>query len=115
VLASTAGAVPFIPDYNVTSTVPLNGDGNPYGVAFVPSGFPAGEKVKAGDILVSNFNDKSGKQGKGTTIIQFEPGGPIAETDTYRILYGAGDQYGPRHRAQSPERRLCPGLQLAVD
>src|SRR5262245_30722756 len=32
----------FIPSVIVSSTVPLNGDGNPYGVAFVPTGFPPG-------------------------------------------------------------------------
>ena len=39
------------------STVPANGDQNPYGVAFVPPGFPAGGPLNPGDILVSNFNN----------------------------------------------------------
>src|ERR1700722_20706926 len=35
---------PFLPGpVRVVSTVPANGDLNPYGVAFVPSVFPAGE------------------------------------------------------------------------
>ena len=38
------------------STVPSNGDVNPYATAVVPSGFPAGGPLKAGDILVTNFN-----------------------------------------------------------
>ncbi|HMB03140.1 MAG TPA: hypothetical protein VKP69_05285, partial [Isosphaeraceae bacterium] len=44
--------LPFSP----VSTVPTNGDTNPYGVAFVPNGFPSGGKLNPGDILVSNFN-----------------------------------------------------------
>jgi hypothetical protein len=31
------------------STVPANGDVNPYGVAFVPNGFPGGGLLHAGD------------------------------------------------------------------
>jgi len=51
------------------STVPANGDLNPYGVAFVPPAFPRGATIKPGDILVSNFNAASNLQGTGTTII----------------------------------------------
>ena len=32
------------------STVPANGDQNPYGVAFVPQGFPSGGALNPGDI-----------------------------------------------------------------
>jgi len=46
----------FIP--RETSTIPANGDVNPYGVAFVPNGFPTTNSVSSGDILVSNFNNK---------------------------------------------------------
>lgn len=51
------------------STVPANGDVNPYGVAFVPSTLNMG-KLHPGNILVSNFNAKSNLQGTGTTIVQ---------------------------------------------
>jgi hypothetical protein len=52
-------------------TVPLNiGDVNPYGVAFVPQGFPAGGPLNAGDIIVSNFNNSANLQGTGTTIVR---------------------------------------------
>jgi hypothetical protein len=68
----------FIPKAIATSTIPANGDVNPYGVAFVPRGFPAGGTIAAGDVLVSNFNDSANSQGTGTTIIQFSPRGPIA-------------------------------------
>ena len=52
------------------NTVPSNGDVNPYGVAFVPAGFPAGGLLHAGDILVSNFNDSANLQGTGTTVVR---------------------------------------------
>ena len=58
---------------SVASTVPGNGDVNPYGVAFVPSGFPGGGLLKQGDILVSNFNNKANVQGTGTTIVDVAP------------------------------------------
>jgi hypothetical protein len=57
------------------STVPPNGDVNPYGVAFVPQGFPLGGPLHPGDILVSNFNDSNNIQGTGTTIVKVTPGG----------------------------------------
>jgi DNA-binding beta-propeller fold protein YncE len=52
------------------STVPPNGDVNPYGVAFVPRGFPKGGSLEPGDILVANFNDSANLQGTGTTIVK---------------------------------------------
>lgn len=58
----------------VLSTVPSNGDVNPYGVAFVPSGFPTGGLLQPGDILVSNYNNAANLQGTGTTIVQFRNG-----------------------------------------
>ena len=54
------------------STVPSNGDQNPYGVAFVPNGFPKGGPLDADDILVSNFNDRANIQGTGSTIVQIK-------------------------------------------
>jgi hypothetical protein len=65
---------PFIPVQ--TSTVASNGDVNPYGVSFVPKGFPKGGKIASGDVLVSNFNAASPNgQGTGTTIVSVTPGG----------------------------------------
>jgi hypothetical protein len=57
----------------VSSTVPPNGDVNPYGVAFVPTGFPSGGILKPGDIVAANFNDKDNLQGTGTTIVKINP------------------------------------------
>lgn len=55
--------------------MPSNGDLNPYGVVFVPAGFPAGGTTAAGDILVSNFNNNSNVQGTGTTIVSISKTG----------------------------------------
>ena len=57
------------------TTVPANGDVNPYGVAFVPLGFPSGGAINPGDILVSNFNNSANQQGTGTTIVDISPSG----------------------------------------
>ncbi len=59
----------------ISSTVPPNGDVNPYGVAVV--GRSAGSLV-AGSYLVSNFNAKSNNQGTGTTIVQVSPAGKLS-------------------------------------
>jgi hypothetical protein len=56
----------------VASTVPGNGDVNPYGVAVVPA---SAGRLTAGDTLVSNFNDKANVQGTGTTIAEISPAG----------------------------------------
>jgi len=56
----------------VASTVPANGDVNPYGVARVPRS--TGSLI-AGNILVSNFNNSMNLQGTGTTIVQIAPDG----------------------------------------
>jgi hypothetical protein len=68
----------FLPaQVNVAPTVPANGDLNPYGVAFVPQGFPSGGTAAPGNILVSNFNNSSNLQGTGTTIVDLPPGGGL--------------------------------------
>jgi hypothetical protein len=73
-----ARAQQFIPDIIISSTIPVNGDLNPYGVAFVPPGFPSGGPLAPGDILVSNFNNSGNTQGTGTTIIKLTPNGLVA-------------------------------------
>jgi len=64
----------------VISTIPSNGDVNPYGVAFVPSDFAKGGALKPGDILVANFNNSQNLQGTGTTILHVSPNG---QTSTF--------------------------------
>jgi hypothetical protein len=54
----------------LVSTVPVNGDVNPYGVAFVPPHVSAGLTLRPYDILVSNFNDNLNLQGTGSTIMR---------------------------------------------
>jgi hypothetical protein len=56
------------------STVPTNGDINPYGVAVVQRGDGA---LRPGDTLVSNFNDTGNAQGTGTTIVDVSPNGSV--------------------------------------
>jgi hypothetical protein len=57
---------------NLSSTIPANGDVNPYGITDVPQ--TTGALVR-GDTLVSNFNAASNLQGTGTTIVQISPNG----------------------------------------
>lgn len=61
---------PFLPLQ--VSTVPANGDTTPYGLAFVPDGFPKGGAISTGELLVSNFNNTT-TAGQGTTIINVNP------------------------------------------
>jgi predicted lipoprotein with Yx(FWY)xxD motif len=70
------------------STVPSNGDVNPYGIALVPSSIG---KLHAGQLLVSNFNDNANNQGTGSTIVQMTSSGkssPFATVDA-RSLPGS--------------------------
>ncbi len=70
-MASAAAATPFLSQLTkistLASTVPSNGDVNPYGLAIVPATVG---RLQAGELLVSNFNAKSNNQGTGTTIVQ---------------------------------------------
>ena len=59
----------------VASTVPTNGDVNPYGVARVLRSTGA---LVQGNILVSNFNNSNNLQGTGSTIVQISPGGSVS-------------------------------------
>lgn len=58
----------------IASTVPANGDVNPYGVARVEQTVG---KLKTGHILVSNFNNSSNLQGTGSTIVEVGPNGSV--------------------------------------
>jgi hypothetical protein len=62
----------------VASTVPANGDVNPYGIVFVPSSVGS---LQAGQMLISNFNAKESAaqngQGTGTTIVQVSTAGKV--------------------------------------
>jgi hypothetical protein len=55
----------------LATTVPSNGDVNPYGIVTVPRSVGL---LRRGDLLVSNFNNSNNQQGTGTTIVQIPPG-----------------------------------------
>jgi hypothetical protein len=73
----------------LTSTVPDNGDQNPYAIVVAP--MSAG-KVQKDDLLVDNFNDISNLQGLGTTIVDYNP--TTKQTTLFAKL--------PRHLPQCP-------------
>jgi hypothetical protein len=88
--ASAGGFPAFVgPLHHVTtlaSTVPRNGDVNPYGVAVVPRS--TGD-LRRGNVLVSNFNDKANVQGTGTTIVEVTPSGHVSQfAKINRHLFG---------------------------
>jgi hypothetical protein len=69
----------------VASTVPKNGDVNPYGVAVVTH---SKDRLYKGDVLVSNFNNKANTQGTGTTIVEVAPNHTVrvfAQIDAARL------------------------------
>ena len=79
VTASPHGQQSFISHFHklstIASTVPGNGDVNPYGVAVVGRSQGA---LHRGNVLISNFNNKKNLQGTGTTIVQVSPGGSVS-------------------------------------
>ncbi len=85
---------PFLGQFStvsqIGSTVPANGDVNPYGIVTVPSS--VGSLVR-GDILISNFNDEENLQGTGSTIVQESPTGHLslfAHISADSVPFGVG-------------------------
>jgi hypothetical protein len=80
---SSASSGPFLAKFTsvskVASTVPANGDINPYGIVTVPTTVG---KLQAGQMLISNFNAKESAtqngQGTGTTIVQISTAGKVS-------------------------------------
>jgi hypothetical protein len=79
IMAPAAGAMAhpaFIGQFHklktIASTVPRNGDVNPYGTVLIAH---RQGKLRRGNVLISNFNNKANLQGTGTTIVQISPGG----------------------------------------
>ena len=74
--AKPAIPVPYLSHFHslrtIASTVPANGDVNPYGVFVVRH---STGRLHAGNVLVSNFNNKGNLQGTGHTIVQISPSG----------------------------------------
>ncbi len=93
--ARTSSGSPFLSSLGtsrqVASTVPANGDINPYGIVVVPT--TVGRLIK-GDTLVSNFNDKANVQGTGKTIVEVSPAGAVSTFATIGSL---------------PASKTCPG------
>ncbi len=92
--AAHAQNQPFIKQFNtvttLSTTVPGNGDINPYGVAQVPL---SKGKLVEGRFLISNFNNGANQQGTGTTIVQIAPDGTFslfAQIDPTRISCPGG-------------------------
>jgi hypothetical protein len=95
-LAGASKGSPFLSTLGaprqVASTVPANGDVNPYGIVVVPT--TVGTLVK-GDTLISNFNDKANVQGTGQTIVEVSPTGVLTTFTTI---------------GSSPASSTCPGV-----
>ncbi|MGO8956640.1 MAG: hypothetical protein ACLQFR_04620 [Streptosporangiaceae bacterium] len=76
VQAQPSGPFPYLSHFSklhtIASTVPNNGDLNPYGIFVIRS---SAGRLRAGNVLISNFNAKSNRQGTGSTIVQISPGG----------------------------------------
>jgi hypothetical protein len=75
------------PTSTIASTVPTNHNVNPYGIAFVPAGVPKTSALQPGDVVVSNFNAASNKQGTGTTIVKLV-------TDSKPVTFFQGQNLG---------------------
>jgi sugar lactone lactonase YvrE len=54
----------------LTSTIPDNGDQNPYAIIIAPV---SSGTVREGDVLIDNFNNSYNLQGTGTTIVDYNP------------------------------------------
>ncbi len=78
IVAMTSGALAqalLPPPPSVFSTIPANGDINPYGIAIAPLHVPAGLVLQHDDVLVTNFNNVQNLQGTGTTILRIDRSG----------------------------------------
>ena len=83
--AVATGGIGTAPDKTVASVIAPDGDRDPFGIAIVPHTMG---KLTAGNLLVTEFGDKHGAAGAGTTILQVNPatgktgvfarGGPVA-------------------------------------
>jgi hypothetical protein len=76
--AQQAGSTTYLSQFHhlrtIASTVPSNGDVNPYGIFVVQQ---STGRLHAGNILISNFNNVHNLQGTGSTIVQVTPGGNV--------------------------------------
>jgi hypothetical protein len=106
----TIGGAGFLPNpIQMVSTVPGNGDVNPYGVAFVPVGFPSGV-LNAGDILVSNFKQQPESSGH-----RHDHCSDHATRSTNLVFHRTGGTTGTIDRAGYSQRRPGGCWQLPVN
>ncbi|HEY6328518.1 MAG TPA: hypothetical protein VI756_04205 [Blastocatellia bacterium] len=106
------------------SIVPSNGDVNPYGVAFVPTGFPT-SSIQPGDILVSNFNNSANLQGTGSTIVSrtqtgqvslfFQGSSPLGLTTALGVLRKGFVLVGSVPSTAGTAATIQPGALLVLD
>jgi hypothetical protein len=69
--AESAGFLTGLKKHHLlTSTVPENGDQNPYAMLIAPA---SAGSIEKGDVLVDNFNNAANLQGLGTTIVNYRP------------------------------------------
>jgi len=78
--ASAGDSSPILKQLNdinvISSTVPSNGDINPYGIVEVQRSVG---NLQAGHILISNFNNMANQRGTGTTIVDIAPDGTLSQ------------------------------------
>src|SRR4029077_4855926 len=99
-LADADGFLP--PQMYIYSTVPPNGDVNPYGFASWPKGFQSGPgPLRPRQILVSNFNNNMNLQGTGTTIVR------VSSTGQPFVFFA-----GPPHPGGSTGLGLSTALEI---
>ena len=79
----------------IGSTVPRNGDVNPYGTVLIRHNRG---RLRRGDVLICNFNNKANLQGTGTTIVEVSPGNGRTRSAccTRGWARGPGHHPGPR-------------------
>lgn len=93
---------------NIASTVPANGDVNPYGITVVPQSIG---RLVGGDTLVSNFNDSKNLEGTGTTMVEVALSGAVT---TFAQLNGVLPGACPGGVGLSTALTILPGGWVVV-
>jgi hypothetical protein len=112
----------FIPRLINSSTIPANGDLNPYGVAFVPMGFPGGGTITGGALQSQFFT--SSLPGLSTALGALRAGfvlvGNVPTTDGTFGTIGQGalqvvDRHGHLLQSWTDPEFLDGPWDLAID
>lgn len=114
----------------VTSTVPANGDQNPYAVVVSPV---TSGKLRQGEVMVDNFNDRNNLQGLGSTIVSIDPAtkklslfaaiprhvpscpGGVGLTTAMTVLKSGWVVVGSLPSQDGTTRTKCPGCLIVLD